>query len=136
MLDEESETFVVYVAALETSSGLAWMTMHPSRAAQIAALKQDETFIKVSSKYTNYADVFSFDLAIKLPENIGINNYAIKLEKRKQPLYRPIYSLGPIKLKTLKIYIHRKIFFLGSGWLEWIWSIDPVDCMSLKSGLI
>ena len=40
------------------------MTMHPSQAAQIAALKQDETLTKVSSKYTDYADIFSFDLVM------------------------------------------------------------------------
>ena len=73
VLDEESETFVVYVAALKTSPGSVGMTIHPSRAAQIAALKQDEAPIKVLSKYADYADVFSFNLAIELPENTGIN---------------------------------------------------------------
>ena len=34
-----------------------------------------------------------------------MNNYAIKLEKDKQPFFSPIYSLGLIKLKTLKTYI-------------------------------
>ena len=38
-LDEESKTFVVHVAALEALSESARMTMHPSQAAQIAALK-------------------------------------------------------------------------------------------------
>ena len=41
----------------------------------------------------------------------------IKLEKDKQPFYRPIYSLGPIELKTLKIYI--KIYLkTGFIWLS------------------
>ena len=38
-------------------------------------------------------------------ENTGMNEYTIKLEKSKQPLFRSIYSLGLIELKTLKTYI-------------------------------
>ena len=41
----------------------------------------------------------------KLLEYIRINNYTIKLEKNKQLLFSSIYSLQPIKLETLKIYI-------------------------------
>ena len=37
---------------------------------------------------------------MELPENISINEYAIKLEDGKQPLYRPIYSLDLVKLET------------------------------------
>ena len=43
--------------------------------------------------------------AMELPENTRINKYAIKLKKGKQPLFGPIYSLGPVELKLLKIYI-------------------------------
>ena len=53
--------------------------MHPQQAGQIAALKQDKALTKLTSKYAEYADVFSFDLAIKLPENTSINKHAIKL---------------------------------------------------------
>ena len=104
-LNKESETFVIYVAALEAPLGLAKMTIDPIQAAQIATLKQDEAPTKVPPKYADYVDVFSFDLAIKLQENTGINKHAIKLEIDKQPSYRPIYSLGPVELETLKIYI-------------------------------
>ena len=34
-----------------------------------------------------------------------MNEHAIKLEELKQPLFRPIFSLGPVKLETLKTYI-------------------------------
>ena len=34
-----------------------------------------------------------------------MNEHAIKLEEGKQPPFGPIYSLGPIKLETLKTYI-------------------------------
>ena len=50
VLDEKSETFVIYIVALEVLPRLAEMTMHPSQAAQIAALKQDEALTKVSPK--------------------------------------------------------------------------------------
>ena len=76
--------------------------MHPLQTAQIASLKQDEAANKVLSKYADYADVFSFDLAMELPENIGILEHAIKRHDGKQPPYGPIYSLGPVELETLK----------------------------------
>ena len=42
---------------------------------------------------------------MKLPEHTGINDYIIKLEKDKQLLFGPIYSIRPVKLETLKTYI-------------------------------
>ena len=103
-----------HVAALEASPGLAGMTIDPLQAAQIAALKQDKALTKVLSKYADYIDIFSFNLAIELPKNTGINKHAIKLQDDKQPPYRPIYSQEPIELKTLKIYIetHLKTGFI------------------------
>ena len=53
--------------------------MHPLKVAQIAAWKQGEAPTKVLSKYTDYANVFSFDLAMELLENISINKHAIEL---------------------------------------------------------
>ena len=41
----------------------------------------------------------------EIPENTGINEYAIELEEGKQSYFGPIYSLEPIELKTLKTYI-------------------------------
>ena len=98
-LDEGYETFVAHVAAMEAP--LAGMTIHLSHKAQILALIQDEASTKVPLKYVNYVDIFSFNLAMELRENTGINKHAIKLEKGKQPPYRPIYSLGPIEQETL-----------------------------------
>ena len=79
-LDEESKTFVVHIAALKALLKSAKITIHLAQAAQIAALKQDKAFTKVLPKYADYADVFSFDLTIELPENTCINKYAIKLK--------------------------------------------------------
>ena len=111
-LDEESETFVMHVAALEAP--LARMAIHLLREAHISALIQDEAPTKVPFEYENYADVFSFDLAMELPENTGINKHAIKHQDGKQPPYGLIYSLGPVELETLKTYIetHLKTGFI------------------------
>ena len=105
---------MVHVAALEAPLVSAEMTIHPAQAAQIVALRQDEASTEVPPEYADYADVFSFDLAMELPENIGINEHAIKLEDGKQPPYGPIYSLGPVELETLKTYIkiHLKTGFI------------------------
>ena len=73
--------------------------------AEIASLNADETFNSVSSKYTDFADIFSQDLVAKLLKVIGINDYTINLIVEHQSLYGPIYSLRLIELKTLKIYI-------------------------------
>lgn len=70
--------FVVYIAILNISFNIG-DEIYPLKKAQIAYLKADETYIKVFSKYTNFANVFSSKLAIKLSEYISINNYAIEL---------------------------------------------------------
>ena len=111
--DKQLEIFVVHVAALEVLPKSAKMTIHPSQIAQllgdncmqIAALQQDQAFTKVSAKYTDYINIFLFNLATELPENTSINKHVINLVKGKQLPYRLIYSLGLIELKTLKTYI-------------------------------
>ena len=44
-----------------------------------------------------------------------MNEHAIKLEEGKQPLFGPIYSLGPVKLETLKTYIETN---LANGFIQ------------------
>ncbi len=111
-LDPEYEAFVVHVAALSVNSG---DEVHPSRRAQIAHLKADEAPTKVPSKYADFADVFSPKLAAELSEHTGINDHAIELVDDWQPLYGPIYSLGPVELETLKAYITNN---LASGFIR------------------
>ena len=65
-------------------------------------------------EYADYADVFTPNLAMKLPENTGINKHAIELLKVKQSPYDPIYSLGPVELETLKAYIET---YLKTGFI-------------------
>ena len=38
-----------------------------------------------------------------------MNEHAIKLKEGKQPLFVPIYSLGPVALETLKTYIETNL---------------------------
>ena len=103
-LDPEHETYVVHVASLR-STPLASLDIHSFQEPQISSLIAKEAPTKVLTKYSDFADVFSPDLATKLPEHTEINTYAIDLEEGKQLLYRPIYNLRPIELETLKTYI-------------------------------
>ena len=97
--DPESETFAVHVASLSSvalSSSFP-LNVHPFRRPQIAGLIAKETSIKVPAEYADFVDVFSPDLASELPEHTGINDHAIKLVNGQQPLYGPIYTLGPVE---------------------------------------
>ena len=51
---------------------------------------------------------------MELSKNTYINKHFIKLQDGKQPLYRPIYSLGPVELETLKTYIE---IYLKNGFI-------------------
>ncbi len=107
----------MHVAAIELPTT---MPIHPSRAPQIlddptlAAFQWDKAPTKIPAKYSDYADVFSSDLVMELPENTGMNEHAIELIEGKQPLYRPTYALSPVELETLKTYIetHLKTGFI------------------------
>ena len=107
VLDENLETFVVHVVSFNLTPRL-----HLDRAAQIASLLAKE--VKISDEYSDFADVFSEEKALVLPECTELNKHAIDLENSKQLLYRPIYSLGLVELETLKTYIetHLKTGFI------------------------
>ena len=103
-LDPEHETYVIHVASL-CSTSLASLNVHPFRELQISGLIAEKAPIKVLTEYSDFADVFSPELATELPEHTKINTHAIDLEEGKQPPYGPIYSLGLMELETLKTYI-------------------------------
>lgn len=109
-LDEKAKAFVIHVAVLSA------LSIHPSRDVQFGLLLANETLNNVLPKYSDYADVFSPDLAIGLPKHIGINDYTIKLKKSKQLAHSPIYSLDPGELETFKTYIktHLKTWLISS----------------------
>ena len=83
------------------------MTIHPAREAQLAFLFTKEVF--VPTKYSDFANVFLEKSANVLLEWTGANEHAIELEEGKQSPYGPIYSLGPIKLKTFKTHIETNL---------------------------
>ena len=110
-LDPESETFIIYVASLssDASPNSSPLNIYLFRRPQISDLIAEEAPTKVPTKYSDFADVFFSDLASELPEYTGINNHAIKLVDGQQLSYRPIYSLEPVELKTLKAYIETNL---------------------------
>ena len=68
-------------------------------------MKANEAFTIVSTKYSDYTDVFLSELAAELLEYTGINNHIIELKDGKRPFYSLIYSLGLVELEILKAYI-------------------------------
>ena len=110
VLDPESEIFVAHIVSLSSdmspSSSPLELNVHPFCRPQVFGLIAKEAPTKVPDKYSDFADVFSPDLASKLPKHTGINNHAIKLvDGCQQPPYRLIYNLEPVELETLKAYI-------------------------------
>ena len=101
--DENVKAFIMHV----TSFSLNLMSIHPAKKAQIALLIAEE--VKIPNDYLDFSDVFSKEKALLLPEIIDLNQYAIELQESQQPFYRPIYSLGPIELETLKTYIETNL---------------------------
>ena len=69
----------------------------------------NEAPTSIPTEYSDFADVFSPELASELPEHTEINDHAIELVDDRQPLYEPIYSLGPVELETLKTYIETNL---------------------------
>lgn len=73
-LNSDYKAFIIYIATLNISFHRG-DKIYLSKKAQIAYLKANEASIKVSSKYVNFAEVFSLKLAAKLFKYISINNY-------------------------------------------------------------
>ncbi len=74
--DLKYKAFIVHIATVNIDSG---DEVYPSKRAWIVYLKADEAFTEISSKYANFADVFSPKLTVELPKHTSINNHAIKL---------------------------------------------------------
>lgn len=55
-------------------------------------------------EYSDFGNIFTKELAVKLLEYLSINRNIIYLEISNQLLYRLIYSLKLIKLEILKTY--------------------------------
>ena len=101
-LDPEHETFVVNVASLSSTPLEARL--------QIPGLIVKKAPSKIPTEYSDFADVFSPDLASELSKQTRINNYAIeRVNDCQQPPYRSIYSLRLVELETLKTYIETNL---------------------------
>ena len=103
--DSKSETFIVHVTSpsfnVSSSSSLLQLNVYLSHRPQIFGLITEEAPTKVPAKYSDFADVFTPDLASKLPKHTGINDHAIELVDDQQTPYGPIYSLGSVELESL-----------------------------------
>ena len=86
--------------------------IHPDKKAQIASLLTK--IVKIPDKYSDFTNVFSEEKALILPERTELNEHAINPENSKQLPYWLIYSLGPVELETLKIYIET---YLKTGFI-------------------
>lgn len=61
--------------------------------------------MKIPIKYLDFSNIFLEEKAFMSLEQTNFNKHTIKLEDSKQSFHRPIYSVGPVKLETLKTYI-------------------------------
>ena len=105
VLDPKYETFIVQVTSLYS----ILLKIHLSHRPQISDLIIKEACTKSPNKYVNFVDVFSPNLASKLPAHTAINDYVIKLVDSQQLSYGPIYNLKPVELATLKAYIETSL---------------------------
>ena len=105
VLNVNSKTFVMHVAIWEQEK----MPINFKKQVQIGALLFDKASIEILVEYSDYSNIFLAENAAKLLKNTGMNKHAIKLEKGKQPPFRPIYNLGSIELEILKTYIEANL---------------------------
>ena len=104
-LDVNNKTFVGYMVIQEQEK----MLVHSKKQAQIRVLLFDKALIEVLVEYSDYSNVFLAKNAVELPENIRINEHAIKLKKDKQPSFGLIYNLELVELEILKTYIETNL---------------------------
>ena len=103
-LNLECETFVVHVTSFfATPFGSTPLDVYLSYRPQIAGLIAEKAPTEVPAKYVNFTDVFSPDLALKLPKYIGINNDFIKLVNANGSIRPSKSSAGA------SILFHRKL---------------------------
>ena len=100
-LDSEHKTYIVHVrlvnSDLSPSFSLLKLNVHTSRRPQVPGMIAKEAPTRIPDKYIDFANMFSPDLASKLPEHNGINDYAIALVNAngfirlsKSPISAPI----------------------------------------------
>ena len=85
----------------------AKISIHAAQKAQIALLLAKK--ISVPKEYADFSDVFSKKSVAVFPKCSNINEHAIDQKPGKQSPYKPIYSLSPVELETLKTYIETNL---------------------------
>lgn len=65
--------------------------------------------INILAKYLDFVAIFLKSIAAKLSEHFAIKKQLINFKLDKQSFSIFIYSLSPIKLKKLKIYIETNL---------------------------
>ena len=110
-LDLEYKTYIVYIKSVSSDASPTSSTIdvHFLKKSKISGLIVEKAPTKVSSKYLDFASIFSLDLASELSKHTEINDHVIKLVNGQQPLYRPIYSPRPVELETLKAYMETNL---------------------------
>ena len=85
---------------------------HLDKEALIASFLTKE--VNIPDEYLDFTNIFLEEKVLVQPECTKLNEHPINLKDGKQLPYRPIYSLGPVKLENLKIYIeiYLKIGFI------------------------
>ena len=66
-------------------------------------------------EYSDFANMFFLEFALAFFKHIGINDHAIKLINKQQPLHGPVYNLELVELETLKTYIKTN---LANGFIK------------------
>lgn len=133
----EVETFLVYVASLAISD---MSKVYSSHKASIALFQVDEAFAIILPEYSDFTDVFLPKLIAELSKHMDIHNNAINLVDGNQPPYEPIYSLRPMKLETLKIFIKinlandfiRSFKSLADALILVVWKPDVSVCLCIN----
>lgn len=103
VLDKNTNMLILHIAILEAPEST--MSIHLLQSSLLAVLEQKEASLKIGRGYKEYINVFSPNLVMKLPENTGIIEHTSELVKAKKSLYRLIYTLSPVKLEIVKMYI-------------------------------
>ena len=82
---------------------LLTIAIHLAKKAQIVLLIAQK--VSILNEYLDFLDIFLEKKNLILLKATKINQHVIKLQEGQQLLYRSIYSLSLIELKTLKTYI-------------------------------
>lgn len=97
-MEKSSQTHLIHVISLKIPE----LTIYPIEDPLLAGLQLIQVPGEIFPEYTEYANVFSHKLAMKLTENTGINEHAIKMITSGKSPYDSIYCFATVELETVK----------------------------------